>query len=530
MTDTQGKEPFPRALLFILLLSLVMNGVGIWWGLPGSGWAPDEVAPSRVIAGLERGLSQGWYVKYPPLHFYVLTLAYLPLLVLRWLAGLDLHGAQANAVLFFIGRFVSLLMGTSIVYIVYRCGREIFDRRSALFTALISALSVPFVYYSKTANLEVPFIFWFMLSLWFYLRILKSHRLVDYLLFTAAAVFSVCTKDQAYGFYVLMPLGIILSAYLSRRREGGKSGLLSPIFNRKTLLSLALAVVLFVLIQNILFSPGVFQNHVRFITGPGSQRFQVYENTLSGHAGMLWSSLRYIRFSFGWPLFVLCALGLAVSFRDRNKHPLLFWLLLPGLSYYIFFISVIRYNCVRFFLPLCFTLAFFGGRLLAGFLAPGRRLPALRLAGVVLVFLYTGLYAASGNIQMVFDARYKVERVLERNVPHDAIVGLVGSRMYLPRLESFESTRRMKTLTRRTLQRLKPDFLLVNSDFARINSEKIYGRLRQEKLGYRLVLRYRFESPWLLWDFRDIFRNDQKWIFTNLDKINPEVEIYERID
>ena len=88
----------------------------------------------------------------------------------------------------------------------------------------------------------------------------------------------------------------------------------------------------------------------------------------------------------------------------------------------------------------------------------------------------------------------------------------------------------MKTLTRRTLQRLKPDFLLVNSDFARINSEKVYGRLRQEKLGYRLVLHYRFESPWLLWDFRDIFRNDQKWIFTNLDKINPEVEIYERID
>lgn len=66
MTEIQGKEPVSRALLLILLLSLMMNGVGIWWGLPGSGWAPDEVAPSRVIAGLEQGLSQGWYVKYPP--------------------------------------------------------------------------------------------------------------------------------------------------------------------------------------------------------------------------------------------------------------------------------------------------------------------------------------------------------------------------------------------------------------------------------------------------------------------------------
>jgi 4-amino-4-deoxy-L-arabinose transferase-like glycosyltransferase len=530
MTDPQGKEPVPRALLLILLLSLVMNGVGIWWGLPGSGWAPDEVAPSRVIAGLEQGLSQGWYVKYPPLHFYLLTLAYLPLLALHWLTGLDLHGAGVNTLLFYIGRFVSLLMGTSIVYIVYRCGREVFDRRAALFSALISTLSVPFVFYSKTANLEIPFVFWFMLSLWFFLRILKAHRLGDYLLFTAAAVLSVCTKDQAYGFYVLMPLGIILSAFRQRKKEGGGAALLSPIFNRKTLLSIALAVVLFVLIQNILFSPAVFQNHVGFITGPGSQRFQVYENTPAGHAGMLWSSLRYLRFALGWPMFALCALGLAVSIRARREAPLLFWLLLPGLSYYIFFISVIRYNCVRFFLPLCLMLAFFGGRLLAGLLAPGRRLRALRLGGVGLLFLYTGLYAASGNIQMVFDARYKVERVLERSVPPDALVGLVGSRMYLPRLEPFELTRRMKTLTRRTLQRLKPDYLLVNSDFARINSEKVYGRLREGKLGYRLVLRYRFESPWLLWSHRDIFRNGEKWIFTNLDKINPEVEIYERVD
>ncbi|MGB2907527.1 MAG: glycosyltransferase family 39 protein [Candidatus Aminicenantaceae bacterium] len=530
MTEIQGKEPVSRALLLILLLSLMMNGVGIWWGLPGSGWAPDEVAPSRVIAGLEQGLSQGWYVKYPPLHFYLLTLAYLPILALHWLTGLDLHGYQVNTVLFFMGRSLSLLMGTSIVYIVYRCGREIFDRRAALFTALISALTVPFVYYSKTANLEIPFIFWFMLSLWFYLRVLKAHRLADYLLFTAAAIFSVCTKDQAYGFYVLMPLGIILSAHLSRRKEDDRAGILASVFNRKTILSLALAAVLFVLIQNILFSPDGFMGHVRFITGPGSQRFQVYENTLSGHAGMLWSSLRYIRFSFGWPMFLLCALGLAAFFRARKEAPLLFWLLLPGLSYYIFFISVIRYNCVRFFLPLCLTLAFFGGRLLAGLLAPGQRLPGLRIAAVVLLFLYTGLYASSGNIQMVLDARYKVERSLERNIAPDALIGLVGSRMYLPRLESFEITRRMKILTRRTLQRLKPDYLLVNSDFARINSEKVYDRLRQEKLGYRLVLRYRFDSPWLLWSYRDIFRNDQKWIFTNLDKINPEVEIYERID
>jgi len=530
MTDTRWYHSASKALLLIMFLSLAFNVTAIWWGLPGSGWAPDEVTPSRVIAGLENGLSQGWYMKYPPLHFYILTLAYLPILLLHWLTGLDIHGVQVNTLLFFLGRSVSAIMGMAIVYIVYRCGREIFDKKAALFSALISALTVPFVYYSKTANLEIPFIFWFMLSLWFYIRVLKAHRLADYLLFTAAAVFSVCTKDQAYGFYVLAPLGIILSDYLRRKREDRPAGILVSLFNRKALLSLVLAVVLFALIQNLLMDPSWFQSHVDFITGPGSQRFQVYENSLSGHAGMLWTSLRYIRFSFGWPMFLLCALGLGAALWSRRKTPLLFWILIPGLSYYIFFISVIRYNCVRFFIPICLTLAFFGGKLLADFLDSKRRFRAFRIAAVALLLLYTGLYAASGNIQMIFDARYKVEKSMERNIPPDALIGLVGSRMYLPRLGAFETTRRMKTLTRRTLRRLKPDYLLVNSDFARINSEKVYDRLRQEKLGYRLVLRYRFDSPWLLWSYRDIFKQDQKWIFTNLDKINPEVELYERIE
>jgi len=325
-------------------------------------------------------------------------------------------------------------------------------------------------------------------------------------------------------------LGIILSDHLRRKREGRPAGILASLFNRKTLLAVVLAVVLFALIQNLLLDPSWFQSHVDFITGPGSQRFQVYENSLSGHAGMLWTSLRYIRFSFGWPMFLLCALGLGAALWSRRKTPLLFWILIPGLSYYIFFISVIRYNCVRFFIPICLTLAFFGGRLLADFLDSKRRFRAFRIAAVALLLLYTGLYAASGNIQMIFDARYKVEKSMERNIPPDALIGLVGSRTYLPRLGAFATTRRMKTLTRRTLRRLKPDYLLVNSDFARINSEKVYDRLRQEKLGYRLVLRYRFDSPWLLWSYRDIFKQDQKWIFTNLDKINPEVELYERIE
>src|SRR5260370_41198299 len=67
------------ALGLLLLLSLGLNAWAIDWGLPSpSGWAPDELLPSAVLEGMSRGFSGGWHGKYPPLHYYVLSVLYAP--------------------------------------------------------------------------------------------------------------------------------------------------------------------------------------------------------------------------------------------------------------------------------------------------------------------------------------------------------------------------------------------------------------------------------------------------------------------
>ena len=267
LTLTQPKT-LPLALILILILSFLINVYGIWWGLPSyRGWAPDEIIPGKVFNGVIKGFSNGWHERHPPLHFYFLAILYSPFIALHLLNVIDVRSLPTYTVLFYLGRFLSVLMGTGTVLVVYLCGREIYDQKASLFAALITALICPFVHFSKTANLDVPYIFWFTLSLLFYVRVLKHHKVNDYLLFAVTAVMSICTKDQAYGFYILTSVFIVLSHYRYEKQRNSEARMIDSFINRKILLSLLLAVVLFLTLHNVLFNLDGFLAHIRLITG-----------------------------------------------------------------------------------------------------------------------------------------------------------------------------------------------------------------------------------------------------------------------
>jgi 4-amino-4-deoxy-L-arabinose transferase-like glycosyltransferase len=163
--------------------------------------------------------SYGWYERHPPFHFYMLAFLFTPFAVLQQLRMIDILSLPIYTILFYIARLLSVAMGTGAIYIIYLCGREIYDKRAAIFAALIVALVTPFIFYSKTANLDIPYIFWFVLSLFFYIRILKNHETKDYILFTITATLSICTKDQAYGLYILPVIYIIYDNYIFKRKN-----------------------------------------------------------------------------------------------------------------------------------------------------------------------------------------------------------------------------------------------------------------------------------------------------------------------
>lgn len=544
---TPGKKRF-SAIHAVLLLSFGLSVVGIWWGLPSyRGWAPDEILPSRVLEGMGQYFSNNWVDKYPPLHYYWLSLLYLPLVILQKIKFVDVSHLSTYTVLFYLGRLLSLAMAAGAVYLVYRCGLEIYDKRSSLFAALITALIVPFVYHAKLANLEVPYTLWFLWSVYFFIRILKTHQAKYYLFFSLTAALSICTKDQAYGLYILPPFLIVASHWLEKRRAGEPRALVRSLFNLKNLFALGAAVGVFFIAHNIFFNAEGLLNHVRLIGGRMSSDYRLFENTPAGHLQLLWETLRQVRFSLGWPVFVVCGLGLIFSIVPKKKNFLLLSLTAFAVSYYIFYINIILYNYDRFNIPICIVLAFFGGKAVSDGLGTwtiSRRKP-LRLspwqatepisrsskfykakrACLVILFGYTFLYAASVDILMVEDSRYHVEKWMKANIPKEAVIGVAGLIEYVPRMEAFTWTALKPSLPVFEKNK-KPDYVLFSVDYSRSFAENTAGHLffaqfYRDSENYKLVFRYKTPLGWLPLRSRDIM--------TNINTINPEIRIFRKV-
>jgi hypothetical protein len=529
MTDGGARRRL--ALAAVLGASVLLDAWGLGWGLAGDySWAPDELLPSAVRTGLGQGFSHGWHEKYGPFHYAVLAAAYEPVLLARRFGLLHAGGAELDRILALVGRLVSLIMATGTVWLVARLGRELGDPGAGILAAAFIALSAPFVYYAKTANLDEPYLFWFALSLLFYVRLLDRHRMRDYLLFAATAAAAVATKDQAYGLYVLTAPAVVAALHAHRRAQGDRR-LRATLTDPRLVLAAGVGLVVLLVLDNVVFNPEGFLAHLRVIAGPASHPFRMFPNDLSGHLALLRQTVRHLAFAMGRPAFLVGAAGVATALARPREHARWLFLLVPPVSYMATFLHVVLYGYDRFVLPLCLVLALFGGRLLARGLRSG---PPLRTAAVVLavaVFLHSLLYAASVDCLLTHDSRYAVERWLARNVPPGALVAVVGPLEYLPRLDGLRWRRLGPSVAR--LVQVRPDYVLVNADYAAradpdTGERELYDALFAGRFGYRLALRERTPPGWSLIDTAALGREGPDRIFSNLDKVDPEICVFLR--
>jgi 4-amino-4-deoxy-L-arabinose transferase-like glycosyltransferase len=533
------RSTFRIALGLLLVGSFALNAWGLPWGLPSaSGWAPDELMPSTVLEGMKRGFTGGWYDKYPPFHFYVLSALYWPVLKLEGLrAGAPIPPAVYER-LFLIGRSLSLLMAAGTLLLVYRCGRELGDRRAGLFAATITAVAPAFVFYAKLVNLDAPYLFWWALSLLLLLKAERSGRRRDLLLFAVTATLTVTTKDQAYGLFVLAAPLLLLA-----RARAAASGRAVTHFLVEAAWAGAVALALFALIYRLPGNALGLRAHVALITGAASRDFQEFPNDPAGHWLLLVSTVRHLAFTLGLPAFLTMVLALgelvreaareraekSPSARDRARRWLL--LLVPAVSLYLFFLSVVLYVYDRFALPVAIAGALVAGRGLSRhWEASGVRGLAARAAAVLL--LGFGLTRAVGvDLAMANDARYAAEEWLRANAG-DALVGPIGPAEYLPRTEGLRVRPVGPAVAR--LVAVGPDLVVVNADFAAraddgSAEQRLYRGLEDGTLGYREAWHHRYHAPWPLLDTAALVeRTGREALRSNLGKVNPEIRIYRR--
>lgn len=523
------------ALIFILLVSLGVYTYGIEWGLPSvNGWAADELIPLRVLEGIESGFSNGWHYKYPPFHFYVLTLFYSPLLLLDRLNVVDIYSLPDYTVLFYIGRFVSVIFAIGIVFFVYRCGREIYDKKASVLAAAIAAVNCSFFYYAKTINLEAAYLFWFTLSLLFYLRILKSQNFKDYVLFSIVAAIAVCTKDQAYGFYILTPLFLVWQHQGYLQKQNPAITLKQSLLHRNIIGALVCGLGAFIILHNLVFNWEGFVEHIELITSGGGSIRPRYEQNLWGQLRMFRQSLTHLRFSMGWPIYGVCLVGLATSVRQFRKNYLLFSLWVPIVSYYLFYVCLVWYNNIRYLMPIAIVLAWFGGKFLAEQLHPSGKLFKVKAIAVSLIFVYTLAYSWTINVLMVNDSRYEVEAWMKANIPAQSLVLGAGDAKYLPRLDGFNSEI-IQDLSVDMLSAMQPDYIILTSGYDIRRFEKgspkyeFFSRVTEGK-EYELAFQYKSFPRWYLFDRREVeYRNlDKMYVYSNFDKINPEIKVLKK--
>ena len=499
---------------------------GISWGLPDyRGWAVDEITPGEVEDILDHRFATGWATIYPPVHFAVLALAAGPALAAD---AVELtHDTLARySQLFLIGRAVSVGMALAILAFVYHLTRTELGHRAARFAVTCVLVVLPLTYYAKTANLDVPYLFWLTASWLFYMRLIRNGGTRDGCLFAATGAAAIATKDQAYGFYVLPAAHLIFEAFRSRPRTS------LPTVERRTVFAMTGVFVGAILILfNVPFNLNGVREHLRLIVGPGSEPFRMYPSTAAGYARLVSDSVGQMGSVISWPMFGIGLIGVVDAIRSRAL--LVPRLLLFATSYFLTFIAIVMYQYDRFFIGIALVLAIAAGAWLEQWTRAGKPYRHLRLTIAGLVIAYGAARVVSLDVMMLRDSRYYVERWIIDRIGPNTRIAAEGTSIYLPRQATLLWSRIAPDPA--ALREQQPTFVILNAAHsARSTLEdapnEFYTSLSDGRAGYRHALTHRTNvwlSP-LRWEPRFNQRSEDQ--FSNLTKVNPTIEVYERID
>ena len=512
----------PLVITLAALASLFMFGIS-WGGI--GGWQADAIDPESVRTGMLQGFAGGWHDKYPPLHYYLLAALYLPTITAHQLGWLTVYDESVQLAMTLTGRLLTLLMALATVLAVALVTARTTNGRHAWPAALLAGCFLPFAFYAKTTNVDLPFVCWFAWSLVFLVELFgraevaspagaptASVHAAAWLGITAAA--AVGTKDQAYGLYVL-PAFMLLWQF-------GRS-----IAGWKILVTGAVsAAITLALIYNVALNPSGLPLHIEFIQGPASTGYRMFEATAAGQGDLLKSSAGQLLFALGTAGAVLVAAS-AGSPHYRRSGAALMIIGASALSYYLTFIAYAGYVYDRFLLPVTCVLAVFAAIGLRRLLDAG----SLARAAAIVLVAWISARAVATDVLLVRDSRMAAERWLEARVHRHDVVAAVNQYGNIPRLYQFKRAWIDPSVS--STLAVNPRFVVVNREHSLRSGP---GTAEHEWLTwlesgsgpYEEAFRYKASMAWtaLWWDSR--FSDRIQDPFTNLDKANPEIVIFQR--
>lgn len=520
-------DVLPREARYAQGLVLAMALCGIGWGLvmPRS-WAPDEILPGEVVRAVAHRFAGGWHSKYPPLHYYEIALVTSPGLAFGTLTGWQNAGAATMWAMALAARLLSIVFALLLVGAVAELSNTLRPGTGGA-AALAAALLLPFSYYAKLANSDIPYLLWVVASAVFLLRGLADLRdRASLLALTVTAVLAVTTKDQAYGFYSMVPLLVIVS-YVAVR----PAVVPLPTWIRTAVLpAIGLGLILLALIYNLPWNWTGARAHFHLITG-ASLSYRMFPSTIGGHlelAGLTW---RLMAWCMSWPGLLLAAAGVALALVDRTSRRATLIVLSMIASYVLSFVHVVHYVYDRFLLGPALLLTPFVAIAIDAYYRHRRGGPArVKRLAIAAVALLAFANAASVEVLMLTDPRYAAKRWLDQRVTDWYYVGGLGDATYLPGINGGQfippTTKAIAGSTACVL--VANPRVMERFDNARGNGGLQRG-LDSGEWGFYEVARFEpAAAAWLPLSYTWVYSMAHESVVSNLDKIAPPIRVYAR--
>jgi hypothetical protein len=389
-----------------------------------------------------------------------------------------------------------MALGSAIILFAFAC-LYLRSLICGLIAAGIFIINPASLFYSHTSNMEQPYIFWWLTSLFlcfvaeFYYKDNKKKYWTAHFFTGVCIAFAFCTKDQVYASYILPTLYYV---YLMRQ-AGRKTGTI--LFN---FCIWGIAFLLFTCaIYYLAGGWDSFVYHFKWITTGGSAPFAQESAGISGRLRLFLASLANAGGALDWPLIILLFLGCGFFIKNKktksSRSYLRFIILLITLffSINIFFQQIIRYTFLRFELPLLPIACLMSGLLLARWKKLRLFVRILSVAAIAFMIAIACqfLYSMNNDSRVSLRKSLQAEELLRSGQKLVAATGSAsgdikvfqnGECLRLKRLQNWMHSDfgiivpRQKSIdaSRFSLAFLKPDILITKGDIP--NDDPLFKR------------------------------------------------------
>lgn len=200
-----------RKFLFIILISaFILRIWGIWHGYPYS-YYPDEAHfVKRALSFGSGDLNPHWFHK-PAFFMYMLFFEYGVFFVIGKISGLwqsvgdfAVSFIKNPGPFYIIGRVTVTAFGMGVIFVTFLIAKTLFNRKSAVFSALILSVSLGHVMVAKDIKADIPCAFFTLLSVYFLILYLKSG--ITRNIFLSAIFAGIGTATKYYSIVMLAPI------------------------------------------------------------------------------------------------------------------------------------------------------------------------------------------------------------------------------------------------------------------------------------------------------------------------------------